>query len=212
MLNRQGRINPSRQERKKEMKKWLAVMLATVVATLIWTSGALAQEEMFITKGKNSFGFQGMLSITPAQDSGGSSQWTFFAYPNLARFLTPHLYVGIGGNIMLTGGGGMSNKMISPLGTVGLKLYSPTLPRLLFGVEYQGGFSIMSTSMTWYNFDPIRMVTDTVDTTMTSAGLSMGGFVGPEFVLKPGMTLKVGYQPLLSFFEGGASWQPHIQP
>jgi len=57
------------------MTKWLAVGLATVVAALIWTSGALAQEEMFITKGINSLGFQGMFTVTPAQDSGGSATW-----------------------------------------------------------------------------------------------------------------------------------------
>jgi len=38
----------------------------------------------------------------------------------------------------------------------------------------------------------------------------MGAFAGPEFVLKPGMTLKAGYQPMLSFFGGGASWQHQL--
>ena len=191
------------------MKKWLAVGLATVVAALIWTSGALAQEEMFITKGKNSFGFQGAWTFTPAQDSTSSSQWNFNLFPSYSRFLTPHVYAGIGGDIWMMGGKGWSFKTISPLGTVGLKLYSPTQARVLFGLEYQAGFTIMSTSMTMTTYDPIRMVADTVDTTMTNAGFSMGWFAGPEFVLKPGMTLKVGYQPRLDFFEK-ASWQHQL--
>ena len=102
---------------------------------------------------------------------------------------------------------GMTTKMLSPMGTVGLKLYSPTQARVLFGLEYQAGFTIMSTSIPWMSVDSITGRTEEKDTTITNAGFSMGWFAGPEFVLKPGMTLKVGYQPLLSFFEGGASWQ-----
>jgi hypothetical protein len=202
-------MNPLRQERKKEMKKYLAVVLAAVVAVLIWTSGALAQEEMFITKGMNSLGFQGMFTITPSQDSGGSATWNLNLFPSYSRFLTPHVYAGIGGGITMMGQQGVTTKMISPMGTVGLKLYSPTQARVLFGLEYQAGFTIMSTSMTMTTYDPIRMVADTVDTTMTNAGFSMGWFAGPEFVLKPGMTLKVGYQPRLDFFEK-ASWQHQL--
>jgi hypothetical protein len=209
MVNRQGRINPSRQERKKEMKKWLAVMLATVVAALIWTSGALAQEEMFITKGMNSLGFQGMFTITPSQDSGGSATWNLNLFPSYSRFLTPHVYAGIGGGITMMGQEGMTTKMLSPMGTVGLKLYSPTQARVLFGLEYQAGFTIMSTSIPWMSVDSITGRTEEKDTTITNAGFSMGWFAGPEFVLKPGMTLKVGYQPRLDFFEK-ASWQHQL--
>jgi len=162
------------------MKNFLAVVLATVVAALIWTSGALAQEEMFITKGMNSLGFQGMFTITPSQDSGGSATWNLDFFPSYSRFLTPHVYAGIGGGITMMGQGGITTKMISPMGTVGLKLYSPTQARVLFGLEYQAGFTIMSTSMTMTTYDPIRMVADTVDTTMTNAGFSMA----PEFICK----------------------------
>jgi len=200
MLNRQGRINPSRQERKKEMKKWLAVMLATVVAALIWTSGALAQEEMFITKGKNSFGFQGAFTVTPPQDSGGSSSWNLTLFPSYSRFLTPHVYAGIGGSMMMMGEKGWSMKMISPMGTAGLKLYPPNQPRVLFGLEYQAGLSIYSVSIA---------IDSTKDTTTTFVGFSMGWFAGPEFVLKPGMTLKAGYQPMLSFLKK-TSWQHQL--